>query len=76
MLCEEGAVSGQCRYCENCSLYNVHSLVCNELEGFAYASRFGGCYRDLAKYGKESRYWRETVKEFQPDRQPVLSSLS
>jgi hypothetical protein len=54
-------MSGQCRYCENCSLYNRYSLVCNELEGFAYASRWGGCYRDLAKNGKESKYWREVL---------------
>ena len=66
-------MSGRCKYWKNCSQYNNHSVVCSVLEGFAYASRWGGCYRDLAKFGKESKYWREKTASRIRDREPVLN---
>jgi hypothetical protein len=54
--------SSKCDYWEHCSLYRKDSDVCNKESGNAYGGfefRPGGCYRDLDKNGKQSKYWVE-----------------
>jgi hypothetical protein len=55
--------SNKCDYWKHCSLYQKDSYVCNNNSGNAYGSygefRPGGCYRDLDKNGKQSKYWVE-----------------
>jgi len=48
-------MKGKCIYWKQCRLYES-CIVCNEMEGFAYGHRAGGCYRDISKCGSTSTY--------------------
>ncbi|MFA5064322.1 MAG: hypothetical protein WC566_02535 [Dehalococcoidia bacterium] len=48
-------MKGKCVYWQKCRLYES-CIVCNEMEGFAYGHRAGGCYRDISKCGSGSTY--------------------
>ena len=48
-------MKGKCIYWKTCRMYQS-CIVCNEMEGFAYGHRAGGCYRDISKYGEKSTY--------------------
>jgi len=48
-------MKGKCTYWEKCRLYET-CIVCNDMEGFAYGHRAGGCYRDISKNGLSSTY--------------------
>jgi len=48
-------MKGKCVYWQRCRLYES-CVVYNEMEGFAYGHRAGGCYRDISKYGEKSTY--------------------
>ncbi len=61
-------MKGKCVYWKTCRMYQ-NCVVCNEMEGFAYGQRAGGCYRDISKYGEKSRYCNITDK---PEREKEL----
>jgi len=48
-------MKGKCEYWKICKFYES-CIVCNEMEGFAYGHRAGGCYRDISKCGTKSTY--------------------
>jgi hypothetical protein len=61
-------MKGKCDYWQKCRLYE-RCIVCNDMEGFAYGHRAGGCYRDFSKYGDKSTYCKATDK---PEREKEL----
>jgi len=52
-------MKGKCVYWKTCRMYQS-CVVCNEMEGFAYGHRAGGCYRDISKRGPKSTYFKTT----------------
>lgn len=55
--------SNKCKFWKHCKLYCDDSYACNNNSGNFYGGlgefRPGGCYRDLDKNGKQSKYWVE-----------------
>jgi len=49
----------KCRFSQKCALYGC-CVVCNQMGGYAYGHKPGGCYRDLVKNGPKSAYWKES----------------
>jgi len=61
-------MKGKCVYWQICKMYQ-NCVVCNEMEGFAYGHRAGGCYRDISKFGATSTYCKIANK---PERSKEL----
>jgi hypothetical protein len=47
-------------------------VVCNQMEGFAYGHRAGGCYRDISKCGSGSTYCKLTEEPERSKKDLVL----
>ena len=45
-------MKGECRFSQKCALYG-YCVVCNQMAGYAYGHKPGGCYRDLVKNGQK-----------------------
>lgn len=63
-------MKGECRFSQKCALYG-YCVVCNQMAGYAYGHKPGGCYRDLVKNGQKSTYWKES-RVMAPDNQLVV----
>jgi len=76
MCTTEVNMRGECKFLQNCALFG-NSVVCNQMGGYAYGHKAGGCYRDLLKNRQKSIYWKES-RVTAPDKQlavkPALQS--
>jgi len=64
-------MKGKCDYWQKCRLYQS-CIVCNEMEGFAYGHRAGGCYRDISKSGSKSTYCKTADQTNRKEKELIL----
>ena len=64
-------MKGKCNYWQKCRLYE-RCIVCNDMEGFAYGHRAGGCYRDISKHGANSTYAKSAAEVQRREKELIL----